>query len=277
MLKFFFSIFLLNFIIQAQINSFHSFENIKLFADYLFCQKDYLRAIEEYNRLSSDFVSDTTLFKIGYSYFHIDNLKSSEYYLKQIPDNSKLKNISLQYLSLNYFLRNDFTAIKNIINNNAKYDLKNSLKLLLFSNIINNRTYPSKEELLIYDEDEISFIDELIYNKNNPHYKSPTFASILSIIPGLGKIYTKNYTDGLTSFILTTLFSFLAFDNFSSKSEFKGYLFALIGFGFYAGNIFGSALSAIKYNKHFDEKIQREASNFLIRKNYFISDVEVCK
>ena len=50
---------------------FNSPENIKKFADYLFCDKDYLRAALEYERLTDINKSDTIEFKIALSYSYM--------------------------------------------------------------------------------------------------------------------------------------------------------------------------------------------------------------
>jgi len=50
---------------------FNSPEKIKKFADYLFCDKDYLRAALEYERLKNINKSDTIDFKIALSYSYI--------------------------------------------------------------------------------------------------------------------------------------------------------------------------------------------------------------
>ena len=54
---------------QSPSFDFHSPENIKKFADYLFCESDYLRAIEQYELLDNQLLNDTIQFKmmLGYS------------------------------------------------------------------------------------------------------------------------------------------------------------------------------------------------------------------
>ena len=70
-------IFVITFLIQLlalpQSTSFdfHSHQNIKLFADHLFCETDYIRAIEEYALIESQFVNDTIDFQN-----HVKLLKS---------------------------------------------------------------------------------------------------------------------------------------------------------------------------------------------------------
>ena len=50
---------------------FNSPDNIKKFADYLFCDKDYLRAALEYERLADVNMGDTIEFKIALSYSYM--------------------------------------------------------------------------------------------------------------------------------------------------------------------------------------------------------------
>jgi len=56
---------------------FNSPHNIKKFADYLFCDKDYLRAALEYERLTDIDRTDTTEFKIALSYSYIKDYYSA--------------------------------------------------------------------------------------------------------------------------------------------------------------------------------------------------------
>jgi hypothetical protein len=62
---------------KSELNELHSPQNIKAFADYLFCSKDYLRAAEEYERYLSFEQNDTAEFKIELSY-SIGNYKLVE-------------------------------------------------------------------------------------------------------------------------------------------------------------------------------------------------------
>ena len=61
---------------QSSNVDFDSPDNIKRFADYLFCDKDYLRAAIEYERLADINIGDTTELKIALSYSYM-----KDYYL----------------------------------------------------------------------------------------------------------------------------------------------------------------------------------------------------
>ena len=69
---------------------FHSPQNIKIFADYLFCDEDYLRAIEQYELLPNDFVNDTVDFKIMLAYSKLGLYDKSNEILKRFNSESRL-------------------------------------------------------------------------------------------------------------------------------------------------------------------------------------------
>jgi hypothetical protein len=90
---------------------------------------------------------------------------------------------------------------------------------------------------------------------------------LLSIIPGVGQIYTEHYSEALLSFAVNALFGFLSYDYFRKSQEIPNYgytnfaLFTSIGLSFYSANIYGAALSAKRYNevahKRLEERIIR--------------------
>jgi len=277
MLKIIFAIIFSFILLYSQNNSYHSPENIKYFADYLFCQSDYLRAIEEYKRLDNFLLSDTILFKLGQSYLQIGNNDLSIKYFDLIKKKSLLKSAAVNHNSLNYFFKNDPDALKNNIGLNSELNIEDSHRLLIITSLINKNIYPSNDELKLFNDSEKSFITEIVKKKKYPDYKSTLTAGALSLIPGLGKIYTKNYSDGLTSFFLTSLFTFLAYDNFNNSHQFRGYIFSFAAIGFYLGNIYGSVASAIQYNRYYDEKVITETNEFLKRNNFLIKKVNFCE
>ncbi len=54
------------------------------------------------------------------------------------------------------------------------------------------------------------------------------------------KYIRKEYGDGITAFLLTGLFSYLAYTNFENDHPTRAWIFTALGAGFYAGNIYGS-------------------------------------
>ncbi|MCS7052516.1 MAG: hypothetical protein NZM09_02140 [Ignavibacterium sp.] len=261
--------------LYCQINFFHTQENIKLFADHLFCEKDYLRAIEEYVRLDENFINDSVLLKIGISYLKIGQFIQSENYFKKINDKSPLKEISNSFKSINFLLNNKVDSLEEFCSNlNFSNEIIN--KHLIISKLLFKDELPDSSVITRFNEFDKKFLTDLIQKKIDKKDKSPILAASLSLIPGLGKIYTENYTDGLTSFIITNLFAYLAVDNFNKSHNFRGYLFSITAIGFYLGNIVGSYYSAIKFNKSRQQKILDDSFEYLKNRNYLLDDVNLC-
>jgi TolA-binding protein len=88
--------------------------------------------------------------------------------------------------------------------------------------------------------------------------KSPALAGTLSILPGAGQLYTGRYQDALTTFLLNGGLAWAAVEAFDNGQTALGSLIAFVGFGFYAGNIYGAVSSAHKYNQTQQERFAEE-------------------
>ena len=84
--------------------------------------------------------------------------------------------------------------------------------------------------------------------------KSPALAGTLSIIPGGGQLYTHRPKDAAVAFVLSVGTFWAAHDAFDNDQNALGSLLAVIGLGFYAGNIYGAVTSAHKYNRNATEE-----------------------
>jgi TM2 domain-containing membrane protein YozV len=276
MLRFFLTI-LFSVTAVAQTNPLKSDENRKLFADYLYCQQDYLRAAEEYESLSKTKLSDTILYKIGKSYSIIGNTDKALNYFSSIQSNSSLlKNAVLEEARI-FYITEDSYSLNKIVNDvdTSSIELKKILiAFYLKTNLLNN----VNNGLFLFNDDDIIRLKIFYERRKNPTYKSEVIAGVLSaIIPGSGKIYTENYGDGITAFILTGIFSYLAYDNFKHSHQFRAYLFSGLAAGFYLGNIYGSVASAQIFNAKVDFNFLNDLTEFLLSKNYFINEIDFCK
>ena len=106
---------------------------------------------------------------------------------------------------------------------------------------------------------------EIIKKGKKQELKSPALAGILStLLPGSGKFYSKNWKDGLISFVFISALSFNSYRNFNNHgvNNYRGWLNGGIATGFYLGNIYGSVKSTKDYNKKKINILQHEASNY---------------
>lgn len=282
MRSYIFLCFIITAISSAQQIDFNSPRNIKSFADHLFCEKDYLRAIDEYEKYLSFEMNDTIKFKIASGYFFMhDYEKATQKFLVFKPESDFYFNARLEILK-SQFLKNDSLAFykmaDEIISSNSQFSV-NALKLKNISVLLNENISLSKNEFLSPFADSTKIIASEFYDwKLNPPYKSELLSGILStIIPGAGKIYTKEYGDGITAFILTGLLGYLAYNNFENDHNFRAWIFTGLGAFFYAGNIYGSVASAQIYNARINFEFRDGLKLFLEQKNYFTPVYEYCK
>ncbi|HCY74804.1 MAG TPA: hypothetical protein DHV28_02700 [Ignavibacteriales bacterium] len=264
-----------------QIN-FHSPQNIKSFADFLFCDKDYLRAIYEYEKYLSFIDDDTIQFKIAISYSSINDQIDAVEKFKTIKITSPLYEESKIELLKSLYLLNVnsqyFTYADEIIESKSRYSI-NAEKIKNTSRLLLNHELPDKQIFLFpFDENEKKTLSNFYDRKTNPSYKSGIIAGILStIIPGAGKIYTKDYSDGITAFLLTGLFTYLAYTNFEHNHSERAWIFTAAGVGFYTGNIYGSIASAQIFNAKINFEFDEGVKLFLQEKNYFTPVYDFCK
>jgi putative component of membrane protein insertase Oxa1/YidC/SpoIIIJ protein YidD len=99
-------------------------------------------------------------------------------------------------------------------------------------------------------DDNIRLVDNIA----NLKYKKPGLAAGLSVIPGLGYIYTKHVGSGFISFLINTLLGYSVYTSIKSKNYGVAGLVGFVGLGFYTGNIQGAAGSAHRYNKALKKK-----------------------
>ncbi len=255
-----------------------SLANTKKFADYLFCQRDYLRAINEYNRYLLKTKSDSIVFKIAFAYSKMEEFQNSINTFQSIPKNSELfLQAKLEILKL-LFQSNNFVELRKKITNDS-LENKNAQPLLNLSFLFTNDNLPEKNDFCKpFPSEDLNKVKNFYEWKKDPPYKSPVAAGILSaIIPGLGKFYTQKFWDGVWGFISSVGFAYLSYDNFHADHNFRGWLFGGLAVGFYGGNIYGSAASAQIYNAKIQFDFVSEVKNFLERNNYFIPKINFCQ
>jgi TM2 domain-containing membrane protein YozV len=96
--------------------------------------------------------------------------------------------------------------------------------------------------------------------------KSPALAAVLSaVIPGAGKMYAGEAGDGLQSLILVGSLATLAAFSFHADGveSWRGWLYASFGGLMYAGNVYGSAVSARRWNRKQKETLREDLQALL--------------
>jgi hypothetical protein len=109
-------------------------------------------------------------------------------------------------------------------------------------------------------------LTELTTRGSMLRYKKPWLAASMSaVVPGLGKVYSKDWKDGAISLLfvgLNTWQSYRRFDKQGIRSP-MGWVHGGMALGFYLGNIYGSHKSARMYNDRLRHKLHHESEQLI--------------
>jgi len=263
---------------QSTSFEFHSPENIKKFADNLFCEGDYPRAIEQFELINEKLDDDTVKFKIMLGYSELGFFSESNEIFKGINDKSIFYPDAYLLFFKNQLISEPGLISASSINSFNSLQLKSFNKLNAISMLYGDEFNISRENFISpFDGDEQNSISTFYNYKVEPPYKSPALAGTLSaIIPGSGKIYVGEWGDGITSLLATGLLAFLAYDNFRADHTTRAWIFTGLGAFFYAGNIYGSIASAQIFNARIDFEFNNGLKLFLKEQNYFLPEYDFC-
>ncbi len=261
--------------------NFQSPPNIKKFADFLFCEKDYLRAAIEYEKYLSVIPTDSVRFKIGLSFLYMNKFdKAANHFMKVEKSSNLFKDAEIFYYR-SIFEEKEFYLFRKKYSESSLSGISilNISKLFYLTYLFTSDSLPEKDNFLMpFSNEEKQSIKCFYEWKENPPLKSSVKAALFSVIfPGAGKFYTKNYSDGIIAAIATGLFAYLAYDNFNASHNFRGWLFSGVSAFFYAGSIYGSAASAQIYNAKISFDFQTDVINFLSDKNYYTPQNNFCE
>ncbi len=262
----------------AQSGAFFSYENRLKFANHLFCSQDYVRAFDEYRALLTKLPNDTLRLYAGISLRNLARYDEAEDYFKGLFYFSSLEAQARCEFFKTKFLRGNYNYFFEKEPRREKFPEKYKrelLKLKWFSVFLSpGKTLPDSAKFIaLYDYDEAKNISEFYNRARTLPRKNPTVAAALSaIIPGAGKIYTENYSDGITALLASGLFYGLAAYKFSDGKNLPGALYASVGLFFHIGSVYGSAAAAHLYNERKERELRDSLLEYAKSVNYFLPD-----
>ena len=71
---------------------------------------------------------------------------------------------------------------------------------------------------------------------------------MLSIVPGLGQIYSKRIGDGIVALCMVAVSGYCTYYYYKKDNKFMTITFSILDIFFYSGNLYGAYNSARKYN-----------------------------
>lgn len=238
-------------------------------ADVFMEEGEYYRAITEYKKFLILFPdsekADYALFKIGMAYYRGEEYDSSVKYFsvlekkyktsRHLPEASYYKGLSYWKSKdgekartafdtlTEVFPRSEFAPLALVAGSLVTFEEENvpaSMKRL--ERLIDQYPeYPGSKNA----KEAMTLIDQY---PRLPE-KSETLAAVMSaVLPGSGYIYAGHVEDGITAFIINTLFIAGTITAIHSENYAVAGIVGGIGLPFYVGNIYGSANAARKWN-----------------------------
>lgn len=96
---------------------------------------------------------------------------------------------------------------------------------------------------------------EVADNALDANWKSPTTATVLGIVPGLGYWYAGHKQSGVAALIVTGVFTWATIEAFNSDQNVLGGFLAVFSTSWYASSIYGSFRAAHRYNGHIQAEL----------------------
>ena len=259
-----------------------SLEKLFQFAESLFKEGEYYRAITEYKRFISYYpenqLVELAAYKIGDCYFQAekwdDAIKSFKEFNEKYTNSSLIKD-TLQKIGESYLKKGDkensektFDLIKQKY---PKDEAVNKAKITLGMSYLENEKWNKASEIFMKVDEGSRYknlADRMIQGLKEAERlpsKSPALAGTLSaILPGTGQLYAGRKLDSLVAFLLNGVFILGAVESFNKNIYVAGGILSFFELGWYSGNIYNAISDAHKYNRDvrlkFIDDLKRESN-----------------
>jgi len=244
------------------------------FAESLFSESDFYRAITEYKRLlfffPKDDLAEKAQFKIIESYYKAQRWSES---------------VDAFSAFHTMYPRSPMMMQAKYLRGLAEKELKRyHQSLLTFREIIDAESNDYKDKAIYQTAIVLMELGEWQKSKQafslmpagSPLYysshimssgidrmddipqKSPMTAGVLAVVlPGAGHFYVERYKDALVAFLLNGAFIWGAVELFQHNNPVAGSIVTFFELGWYSGNIYSAVSSAHKYNKRAKNEFMR--------------------
>ena len=236
------------------------------FAETLFAEGDYYRAVSEYKRFVFFFPEDKLVqkcaYRIGESYYKgkrwQEALQTFTSFIMKYPDSPMMpgalyhKGMAEKQLKRYTDALSTFEElIKSKSNEFADKALYQRAIVLMEM----EEWQEARKTFSIVPKDSplstsASIIASELQRMDDLPQKSPATAGTLAaILPGAGHLYTERPSDALVAFLLNGAFIWGAVELFRHDNYVAGGIVTFFEIGWYTGNIYSAVSSAHKYNK----------------------------
>jgi tetratricopeptide (TPR) repeat protein len=250
------------------------------FAEDLFNEGDYYRAIGEYKRFiymnkGSKLIKKAE-YKIALSYLLAEKFEQAIQNFEDIemkyPD--KMKEISLLQKAYIFLKKRDYKYSLLLVDDFIKsYPesklLDNAYYLKAWAKIYGENWKDAKEYFNKIKDSEIKKSIEMINEKldkvNLIDQKNYFVAGILAtLIPGAGHIYCGRILEGLTALLINSIFIYNTYNAFLRDDTAGKFLYGIPSTTFYLSNIYGALTAVKRYNEGEINKYIQQLEEFKI-------------
>lgn len=250
----------------------YNMEYSQKYAEYLFTSQQHILAAEEYERLIYfDENNVSYKYKLIKSYRLSGDLNSGINRIYSFYGNSLYtmpQSLATEFIKLQ-LLTDSLSVVEKFIQQNNTLSLENKTIFQCYNLLLSGDYNEANLYVKKAAGNNLTFPNEIIIlteKAEKAKFKSPFLAASFSaIIPGTGKFYTKNWSDGIISMLFVAGNAWQAYRGFNehgSKSVY-GWTFAGLSASFYIGNIFGAVKAAKRYNKNKKNEIDNQIFEFL--------------
>ena len=270
-------LFIICFLFLAQFKLFSqdllNYSNSSKYANYLFQNKQYTLSAIEYERVSFMEPKDTLAkLRIVQSYRYMHDYKRAKDRIENLfpikianyPEDFAIEYFSILFHEYQFDKAFSFLYVNKTIEQSKRAEYLLSTLLMQY-NWVEAKSYADSYLLSNQKPQKFDYLYNVALQGMDIKYKKPYCAALFSaLIPGSGKIYTKNWKDGVYAFIVVSAFSWLTYNSVKNNGlNFNSVFFGTIAFSFYSANIYGSYKSAGRYNQKVNEQTTMEIQSIL--------------
>jgi tetratricopeptide (TPR) repeat protein len=263
------------------------------FAESLFEENDYFRAISEYKRFiflyPGSSLSEHCYLRICEAYYGAgrwnETVTSFETFISRFPRSLMLdKAYYLKGMAEKNLILHDeaISSFEVIIENPYSGEYRNKAYYQIALIYVEQDNWSRAREYFSKISDRSTlFPPAAVFSSglediNDIPQKSPALAGTMAaIIPGSGHLYTERPRDALVAFLLNATFIWAAIELFNDENYVAGGIVTFFELGWYTGNIYSAVSSAHKYNKRMKDDFIRDLKN-RTSVSYFYNDNKAC-
>jgi outer membrane protein assembly factor BamD (BamD/ComL family)/TM2 domain-containing membrane protein YozV len=241
------------------------------FAESLFAEGDYYRAITEYKRFNYlypvDILVEKADFRIGECYFKAgrrsEAIDSFNVFIRQYPAGALRPDalyLKGQAEKEQKRYTDALTTFDELIRTGDANYRDRALYAQALVLLAQQDWQRARETFASLPQESPLYPSAIIYSDGLGRMdglprKSPALAGTLAaVLPGAGHLYAERPRDGLVSFLLNGSFIWAAVELFRNNNNVAGGIVAFFELGWYGGNIYSAVGSAHKYNQRVEDE-----------------------